>query len=104
VYYINTNVWNFYENLIVEGLRIVIYQVLDMFWIVKPWLWRFLFIVIEMICFMTNSISYGCITRSGLFEFSINEWMKGGGEVIFTCRELGYDCHMYHTCKSNNFN
>jgi hypothetical protein len=39
--------------------------------IAKPWLWQFLFIVLGMKCIITNSISLGCISRSGLFEISI---------------------------------
>jgi hypothetical protein len=29
-----------------------------------------------MICLVSNFISHGCISRSGSFEFSVNEWMN----------------------------
>jgi hypothetical protein len=35
----------------------------------------FLLEAMIMICLMTNSVSYDCINRSGLFELSINEWI-----------------------------
>jgi hypothetical protein len=60
--------------------------------IVKSWLWQFLFILLGMICKMTNSISYDCITRSGLFAFSMNEWMNSDS-LLTHCSH--FSCHYY---------
>ena len=70
--------------------------------IVKSWIWQFLFILLGMICLMTNSISYGCITRSGLFKFSVNEWINDWmilDSLLSYCSH--FSCYQYYSCSLN---
>jgi len=56
--------------------------------IAKSWLWQFLFIVLGMRCIITNSISLGCISRSGLIENSI----KIKGKHLWKAMKVPDDC------------
>ena len=83
----STNVWNLYQNLIAE-VNELSSKFVTFCCIANPWLWQFLFIVLGKKCIIINSISLGCISRSGLFEISIQ--IKG--KHLWKAMKVPDDC------------